>query len=93
MSLRRLPGSISGYHIAEAGAKPISQLAFTLASGFTYVETYLARSTEAEEQSQLTRLKDFQARNAGQYRHGMQESALAGRRFRYCPLWLCVRCV
>ena len=35
--------SISGYHIAEAGANPLSQLAFTLANGFTYVETYLAR--------------------------------------------------
>ncbi|WP_438826606.1 methylmalonyl-CoA mutase family protein [Riemerella columbina] len=35
--------SISGYHIAEAGANPISQLAFTLANGFTYVEYYLAR--------------------------------------------------
>jgi methylmalonyl-CoA mutase len=35
--------SISGYHIAEAGANPISQLAFTLANGFTYVETYRAR--------------------------------------------------
>ena len=35
--------SISGYHIAEAGANPITQLAFTLANGFTYVETYLAR--------------------------------------------------
>ena len=34
--------SISGYHIAEAGANPISQLAFTLANGFTYVESYLA---------------------------------------------------
>src|SRR5262249_25656104 len=34
--------SISGYHIAEAGANPISQLAFTLANGFTYVEAYLA---------------------------------------------------
>src|SRR3954453_19544044 len=33
--------SISGYHIAEAGANPISQLAFTLANGFTYVEAYL----------------------------------------------------
>ena len=32
--------SISGYHIAEAGANPISQLAFTLANGFTYVESY-----------------------------------------------------
>jgi methylmalonyl-CoA mutase len=35
--------SISGYHIAEAGATPISQLAFTLANGFTYVEYYLSR--------------------------------------------------
>jgi methylmalonyl-CoA mutase len=35
--------SISGYHIAEAGANPISQLAFTLANGFTFVEAYLAR--------------------------------------------------
>jgi isobutyryl-CoA mutase len=35
--------SISGYHMAEAGANPISQLAFTLANGFTYVEAYLAR--------------------------------------------------
>src|SRR5690606_6694279 len=35
--------SISGYHIAEAGANPITQAAFTLANGFTYVEYYLAR--------------------------------------------------
>jgi methylmalonyl-CoA mutase N-terminal domain/subunit len=34
--------SISGYHIAEAGANPVSQLAFTLANGFTYVEYYLS---------------------------------------------------
>ena len=34
--------SISGYHIAEAGANPITQLAFTLSNGFTYVEYYLA---------------------------------------------------
>jgi len=38
--------SISGYHIAEAGANPISQLAFTLANGFTYVENYLARGMD-----------------------------------------------
>ena len=36
--------SISGYHIAEAGANPLSQLAFTLANGFTYVEYYLSRA-------------------------------------------------
>ncbi|MFI6501152.1 fused isobutyryl-CoA mutase/GTPase IcmF [Nonomuraea typhae] len=41
--------SISGYHIAEAGANPISQLAFTLANGFTYVEAYLARGMKADD--------------------------------------------
>ena len=41
--------SISGYHIAEAGANPISQLAFTLANGFTYVEYYLSRGMEINE--------------------------------------------
>src|ERR671913_488467 len=41
--------SISGYHIAEAGANPISQLAFTLANGFTYVEAYLARGMQIDE--------------------------------------------
>ena len=40
--------SISGYHIAEAGANPISQLAFTLANGFTYVEAYLARGMDID---------------------------------------------
>ena len=41
--------SISGYHIAEAGANPISQLAFTLANGFTFVEAYLARGMDIDE--------------------------------------------
>jgi isobutyryl-CoA mutase len=41
--------SISGYHIAEAGANPISQLAFTLANGFTFVEAYLARGMKIDE--------------------------------------------
>ena len=41
--------SISGYHIAEAGANPITQLAFTLANGFTYVEAYKAREMEVDE--------------------------------------------
>jgi isobutyryl-CoA mutase len=41
--------SISGYHIAEAGANPISQLAFTLANAFTYVEAYLARGMHIDE--------------------------------------------
>ena len=41
--------SISGYHIAEAGADPISQLAFTLANGLTYVEAYLARGMAIDD--------------------------------------------
>jgi methylmalonyl-CoA mutase len=41
--------SISGYHIAEAGANPISQLAFTLANGFTYVESYHARGMRIDD--------------------------------------------
>ena len=41
--------SISGYHIAEAGANPISQLAFTLANGFTYVEAYRARGMDVDD--------------------------------------------
>ncbi|PNU18619.1 methylmalonyl-CoA mutase [Geothermobacter hydrogeniphilus] len=41
--------SISGYHIAEAGANPISQLAFTLSNGFTYVEYYLARGMHIDD--------------------------------------------
>jgi methylmalonyl-CoA mutase len=41
--------SISGYHMAEAGANPISQLAFTLANGFTYVEYYLHRGMPVDE--------------------------------------------
>ncbi|MHB1929392.1 MAG: methylmalonyl-CoA mutase family protein, partial [Acidimicrobiales bacterium] len=41
--------SISGYHIAEAGANPITQLAFTLANGFTFVEAYLARGMHIDE--------------------------------------------
>jgi methylmalonyl-CoA mutase len=41
--------SISGYHIAEAGANPISQLAFTLSNGFTFVEAYLARGMRIDD--------------------------------------------
>ncbi|HET9431542.1 MAG TPA: methylmalonyl-CoA mutase family protein, partial [Chitinophagaceae bacterium] len=41
--------SISGYHIAEAGANPITQLAFTLANGFTYVEYYLSRGMSIDD--------------------------------------------
>ncbi len=41
--------SISGYHIAEAGANPLSQLAFTLSNGFTFVEAYLARGMHIDD--------------------------------------------
>jgi methylmalonyl-CoA mutase len=41
--------SISGYHIAEAGANPITQLAFTLANGFTYIEYYLSRGMNIDD--------------------------------------------
>lgn len=41
--------SISGYHIAEAGANPISQLAFTLSNGFTFVEYYLSRGMNIDD--------------------------------------------
>jgi len=41
--------SISGYHMAEAGANPITQLAFTLANGFTYIENYLARGMDIDD--------------------------------------------
>ena len=41
--------SISGYHIAEAGANPLSQLAFTLSNGFTYVEYYLSRGMDIDK--------------------------------------------
>ena len=41
--------SISGYHIAEAGANPISQLAFTLSNGFTYIEYYLSRGMNIDD--------------------------------------------
>ncbi|MCP4434721.1 MAG: methylmalonyl-CoA mutase [Actinomycetia bacterium] len=41
--------SISGYHIAEAGANPITQIAFTLANGFTYVEAYLSRGMSIDD--------------------------------------------
>ncbi|HJV80968.1 fused isobutyryl-CoA mutase/GTPase IcmF [Noviherbaspirillum sp.] len=41
--------SISGYHIAEAGANPVSQLAFTMANGFTFVEAYLARGMHIDD--------------------------------------------
>lgn len=44
--------SISGYHIAEAGANPITQLAFTLANGFTYVEYYLSRGMHIDDFAQ-----------------------------------------
>ena len=41
--------SISGYHIAEAGANPITQLAFTMANAFTYIEYYLSRGMQIDD--------------------------------------------
>ena len=63
--------SISGYHIAEAGANPISQLAFTLANGFTFVEAYLARGL---------RIDDFAPNLSFFFSNGMDpEYAVIGR--------------
>jgi methylmalonyl-CoA mutase len=63
--------SISGYHIAEAGANPISQLAFTLANGFTFVEAYLARGM---------RIDDFAPNLSFFFSNGMDpEYAVLGR--------------
>ena len=63
--------SISGYHIAEAGANPISQLAFTLANGFTYVEAYRARGM---------RIDDFAPNLSFFFSNGMDpEYAVIGR--------------
>ncbi len=63
--------SISGYHIAEAGANPISQLAFTLANGFTYVEAYLARGMN---------VNDFASNLSFFFSYGMDpEYAVLGR--------------
>ncbi|TMH16269.1 MAG: methylmalonyl-CoA mutase, partial [Betaproteobacteria bacterium] len=63
--------SISGYHIAEAGANPISQLAFTLANGFTFVEAYLARGM---------RIDDFVPNLSFFFSYGMEpEYAVLGR--------------
>ena len=63
--------SISGYHIAEAGANPISQLAFTLANGFTYVEAWLARGM---------RIDDFAPNLSFFFSNGMDpEYAVMGR--------------
>ncbi len=63
--------SISGYHIAEAGANPISQLAFTLANGFTFVEAYLARGM---------RIDDFAANLSFFFSNGMDpEYTVLGR--------------
>ena len=63
--------SISGYHIAEAGANPISQLALTLSNGFTYVESYLARGMN---------INDFAANLSFFFSNGMDpEYTVMGR--------------
>ncbi|MEI8393991.1 MAG: fused isobutyryl-CoA mutase/GTPase IcmF [Rhodospirillaceae bacterium] len=67
--------SISGYHIAEAGANPISQLAFTLANGFTYVEAYLARGERGGMQ-----IDDFAPNLSFFFSNGMEpEYTVMGR--------------
>ena len=63
--------SVSGYHIAEAGANPITQLAFTLANGFTYIEAFLARGLKID---------DFAHRLSFFFSNGMDaEYAVIGR--------------
>ena len=59
---------ISGYHIAEAGANPITQLAFTLTNGFTYVEAYLAR---AVRHCSLGQISEAFFEVGGQYRRNV----------------------
>ena len=46
--------SISGYHIAEAGANPITQLAFTIASGLTFIEYYRSRGMDVDDLQNLS---------------------------------------
>jgi len=70
--------SISGYHIAEAGANPISQLAFTLSNGFTFVEAYLARGMSID---------DFAPNLSFFFSYGMDpEYAVIGRVLRVHPV-------
>ena len=72
--------SISGYHIAEAGANPITQLALTLANGFTYVEAYLARGMN---------VNDFAANLSFFFSNGMDpEYTVMGRVAR--RIWACL---
>ena len=71
--------SISGYHIAEAGANPITQLAFTLANGFTYIEAFLARGLN---------INDFAHRLSFFFSNGMDpEYTVIGRVAR--RIWAC----
>jgi methylmalonyl-CoA mutase len=72
--------SISGYHIAEAGANPISQLAFTLANGFTYLEYYLARGMPTSTVRPQPELFLLQRHGPGIHRHRPGGPAHLGRR-------------
>ena len=73
--------SISGYHIAEAGANPISQLAFTLSNGFTFVEAYLARGMHID---------DFAPNLSFFFSNGMDpEYTVLGRVARRIWVWRC----
>ena len=70
--------SISGYHIAEAGANPISQLAFTLSNGFTFVEAYLARGMHIDDFAPNLTLLLQQRHGPGVHRAGPRRAAHLG---------------
>ena len=72
--------SISGYHIAEAGANPISQLAFTLANGFTFVECYRARGMKVDDFAPNLSLLLLQRHGPGIRRDGPGGAAHLGDR-------------
>ena len=72
--------SISGYHIAEAGANPISQLAFTLANGFTYVEAYLARGMDIDDFAPNLSFFFSNGMDAGVHRHRSRRAPDLGHR-------------
>ena len=72
--------SISGYHIAEAGANPISQLAFTLCNGFTIVEYYLARGMKIDDFAPNLSFFFSQRHGPGVQRHRPRRAAHLGAR-------------
>jgi methylmalonyl-CoA mutase len=78
--------SISGYHIAEAGANPISQLAFTLSNGFTYVEAYLARGMQIDDFAPNLSLLLLQRHGPGVHRARSRRAPHLGES-RCGPVW------